>query len=49
MIYTSEKGIKVIMLVFLLVFFFVVVYFVSEVKKVEKTYDDIAQELILDK
>ncbi len=47
MIYTSEKGIRTIMLVFLLGFFFVTMFFIKEMKKIENIYDNIAEETMM--
>ena len=47
MIYASEKGIKIVMVVVLLWFFLMAMYFMSEMKKVEHVYDGITEELYL--
>jgi hypothetical protein len=45
MIYASEKAIKIVLFFFLLGFFLLTVYFVGEVKKIEKVYEDIARQM----
>ncbi len=44
MIYISERGLKIIMLVFLLVIFIFIIYFINETKKIENVYDDLLFE-----
>ncbi len=46
MIYTSERGIRTILIVFLLCFAVFVIYFLNEVKKIEIIYDNIYMETI---
>jgi hypothetical protein len=48
MIYTTEKGSKIILMVFLISFSFFVVYFLNEVKKIESVYEGISIDLSLE-
>ena len=48
MIYTSEKGIRIILIAFLLGFSFFVIYFIGEMKKIESIYDNISYDINLE-
>lgn len=47
MIYVSEKGIRIILIIFLIGFSLFVIYFINEIKKVESIYDNISYEIDL--